>query len=108
GNGPSRMSPRVHRRPTPSSVMMNGFITPGLPSRAMSGTSKPAHLAPSHSMSLRDGSQALPLGSAEARLYMMRRLAGHENAQLENSPTSPGSLLSRRAMLFPASVKQPV
>src|SRR5262249_14815102 len=102
------MSPRVHRRAPPSSVMMNGFITPGLPLGAMSGTSYPAHFSPSHSISLRVGSHALPVGSAEHRLYMMRRLAGHEHAQFGERPTSSRSLLSRRAMLFPASVKQPV
>src|SRR5262245_57830701 len=88
--------------------MMNGFITPGLPLSAMSGTSYPAHFTPSHSISLRVGSHALPDGSAEQRLYMRRRLAGHENAHCGNKPVSSGSLLLRRAMLFPASVKQPV
>src|SRR5262245_17225432 len=102
------MSARVHSRATPSSHMMNGFITPGLPVGAMSGTSNPVHRSPFHSISLRDGSQGLPVGSADARLYMMRRLAGQENDQFGNKPVSPGSLLSRRAIMLPASVKQPV
>src|SRR5262252_8404838 len=102
------MSVRVHSRATPSSHMMNGFITPGLPVTRMSGTSNPVQRSPFHSISLREGSHGLPAGSADARLYMMRRLAGHENAQLGNSPVSPGSSLFRRAIMLPASVKQPV
>src|SRR5215468_11458032 len=102
------MSARVHNRATPSSHMMKGFTAVGLAVGAMSGTSKPAHFAPSHSISLRLSSQALPLRSAEARLYRMRRLAGHENAHCEYNPASPGSALFRRAIMLPASVKQPV
>jgi hypothetical protein len=37
----------------------------------------------------------------------MRRFTGHDHDQVGNAPVSSGSLLSRRAMLLPASVKQP-
>jgi hypothetical protein len=48
---------------------------PGGESGLMSGTS-PVHLVPFHTMPGRFGSHALPSASAEARLYMTRRLAG--------------------------------
>src|SRR5580693_4032604 len=37
----------------------------------------------------------------------MRRLSGHDHVHFENVPRPAGSLLSRRAMLLPASLKLP-
>src|SRR5258708_7190132 len=56
---------------------------------------------------VRLGSQGLPSASAEARLYMMRRLAGHEKAQLWYMPRPVGSAVERRCALLPASVYTP-
>ena len=56
----------------------------------MSGTS-PTHFSPFHLMPARVGSQGLPSLSAEARLYMTRRLAGQEKPQLWNMPRPLGS-----------------
>ena len=56
----------------------------------MSGTS-PTHFWPFQTMPGRFGSQALPSASADARLYMMRRLAGQEKVQLWNMPRPVGS-----------------
>src|ERR1041384_1540448 len=58
-------------------------------------------------MPTRLGSQGAPLASADARLYMTRRLAGHEKPQLWNMPSPVGSAVLRRWVLLPASVKQP-
>ena len=69
----------------------------------MSGTS-PTHFSPFHWMPARFGSQGLPCASAEARLYMMRRLAGQLNAHWWNIPRPSGSALFRRIVRFPASV----
>jgi len=55
--------------------MMNAPNWPGGESGLMSGTS-PTHFSPFQTMPGRDGSQGFPFASAEARLYMMRRLAG--------------------------------
>src|SRR5512132_2940031 len=72
----------------------------------MSGTS-PTHFSPFHTMPGRLGSHGLPAASADARLYMTRRLAGHENAQLWNMPSPVGSAVLRRCALLPASVNTP-
>ena len=86
--------------------MMNAPNSPGLESGLMSGTS-PTHLSPFHLIPAREGSQGLPSLSAEARLYMTRRFAGHEKAQLWNMPRPSGSAGERRWVLFPASVNAP-
>ena len=84
--------------------MMNAPNSPGGESGLMSGTS-PTHFSPFHLMPARVGSQGLPSASAEARLYMTRRLAGQEKAQLWNIPRPVGSAVVRgAASLFPASV----
>src|SRR3989442_10910507 len=86
--------------------MMKAPYCPGGESGLMSGTS-PTHFSPFQTMPGRDGSHGLPSASAEARLYMMRRFAGHENAQLWNMPSPVGSALFRRCALLPASVYTP-
>src|SRR5215470_16281265 len=86
--------------------MMNAPYSPGGESGLMSGTS-PTHFSPFQTIPGRVGSQGLPCASAEARLYMMRRLAGHENAQLWNMPSPVGSALFLRCELLPASVYTP-
>ena len=83
--------------------MMNAPYWPGGESGGKSGTS-PTHFVPFHAMPGRVGSQGLPFASAEARLYMMRRLAGHENVQLGYMPRPVGSSVPLRAALLPASV----
>src|SRR5206468_6207730 len=109
GNGPSAILSTAKKRPTPSEFMMNGFMpSAGAESALKSGTSAPAHLTPSQPISLRFGSHGLPDGSHEARLYWMRRLAGHEKAQPVVLPNPLGSELSRRAIILPFSVQQPV
>src|SRR2546427_1421993 len=88
--------------------MMKGFMpSAGAESALKSGTSAPAHLTPSQPISLRFGSHGLPDGSHEARLYWMRRLDGHAEAQLSVLPHPPGSELSRRAMRVPFSDQAP-
>src|ERR1051326_2128392 len=72
----------------------------------MSGTS-PTHFSPFQTIPGRVGSHGFPSASAEARLYMMRRLAGHENPQLGYTPSPVGSAVERRAALLPASVYTP-
>src|SRR6266851_2484099 len=72
----------------------------------MSGTS-PTHVLPFHWMPGRVGSHGLPLASAEARLYMTRRLAGHEKAHWWYMPRPSGSALLRRWARFPDSVYTP-
>src|SRR5438309_853713 len=86
--------------------MMNAPNVPGGASGFMSGTS-PTHFVPSHLMLTRVGSHGWPLASAPARLYMMRRFAGHENAQLWYMPRPVGSAVLLRCALFPASVNTP-
>src|SRR5256714_15250270 len=86
--------------------MMKAPYCPGGESGLMSGTS-PTHFSPFQTMPGRVGSHGLPSASAEARLYMMRRLAGQENAQPWNMPNPVGSALFLRAALFPASVYTP-
>ena len=44
--------------------------------------------------------QGFPWGSAEARLYMIRRLAGQAQPQLSWAPGTPGGSGSRRAARF--------
>src|SRR4249920_1447644 len=97
------------KRATPSGFMMNG-PTPssGGVSGLMSGTSTPAHFCPFHAISLRLGSQGLPDGSQEARLYRIRRLAGHANAQPNVLPRPLGSELSRRAIMLPLLLQAPL
>src|SRR5437764_9068952 len=86
--------------------MMNAPYWPGGESGLMSGTS-PTHFSPFQTMPGRVGSHGFPSASADARLYMMRRLAGHENAQLWYMPRPVGSAVERRCALLPASVKTP-
>src|SRR5207247_9517744 len=108
-HGPAPILCTVKQRATPSEFMMNGFMpSAGAASSLMSGTSAPTHWVPFHSISLRFGSHGLPEGSHEARLYWMRRLAGHEKAQPVVLPNPRGSELSRRAIILPFSVQQPV
>src|SRR2546423_15491231 len=61
--------------------MMNAPNVPGGESGLMSGTS-PTHFSPFHLMPTRVGSHGFPSASAEARLYMNRRFAGQEEAQV--------------------------
>src|SRR5882762_4609730 len=72
----------------------------------MSGTS-PTHFSPFQTMPGRVGSHGFPSLSAEARLYMTRRLAGHANAHSWNMPSPIGSALLRRAARFPALLYTP-
>jgi len=66
--GPSAIA-GAKNLPTPSGFMMNGPApVEGPRAGAMSGTSIPAHFVPSHWIPGRFGSQALPDGSAPARL----------------------------------------
>ena len=62
---------------------------------------------PFHWISGFAGFHGLPAGSALARLYRMRRLAGQEHAQFGARPCSRGSVASRRAIMLPRSVQQP-
>ncbi len=78
--------------------MMNAPNSPGGASGFMSGTS-PTHFSPFHLMPARVGSQGLPSASAEARLYMTRRLAGQEKAQLWYMPSPVGSSVGAAAAL---------
>src|SRR3989449_9994766 len=88
--------------------MMNGFMpSAGAESALKSGTSAPAHLTPSQPISLRFGSHGLPDGSHEARLYWMRRVGGHEEAQLSVFPHPLRSELLRRALGVPFSHQAP-
>ena len=72
-----------------------------------SGMSAPVHALPFHAISLRVGSNGLPLTSHEARLYRMRRFAGHAHAQFSVWPMPVGSELSRRPIWLPACVHAP-
>ena len=83
--------------------MMNAPNWPGGESGLMSGTS-PTHFSPFQTIDARDGSHAFPSASAPARLYMMRRLAGQENAHWWYMPRPFGSALLRRCVMLPASV----
>src|SRR5262249_50734117 len=102
GKGPS-LSLGANSRPTPSAFMMKAPNSPGGESGLMSGTS-PTHFSPFQTMPGRFGSQALPSAFADARLYMMRRLAGHENPHVWYIPRPVGSAVDRRCALLPASV----
>ena len=75
-------------------------------SALMSGMS-PTQRAPFHWMPTRCASHGLPSASADARLYMMRRLAGQLKAHWWNMPRPLGSALLRRWAMLPASVKTP-
>ena len=86
--------------------MMKAPYSPGGESGLMSGTS-PTQSFPFQAMPGRVGSQGFPSASADARLYMMRRFAGHEKPQLWNMPRPVGSAVERRAALLPASVNTP-
>src|SRR5262249_59365393 len=86
--------------------MMNAPNSPGLESGLMSGTS-PTHFSPFHLMPAREGSQGLPSLSAEARLYMTRRLAGHEKPQVWNIPRPLGAALDRRGAFLAAFLEDP-
>ena len=56
------------------------------------------HSLPVHSHSILSGFHGLPLRSALARLYRMRRLFGHAYAHVEFRPMPDASELSRRPM----------
>src|SRR5918912_4426185 len=86
--------------------MMNAPYSPGGESGLMSGTS-PTHFSPFQTMEGRVGSHGLPCASAPARLYMMRRFAGHENAHSWNMPRPVGSTLLRRLAMLPADEYTP-
>src|SRR5438045_2111505 len=95
--GPSMSPLGTNRSPFPPGRMMKGLSPPiasnamppsfGLSSGAFvaekSGTSLPIHLfcAASHHTHFLRSDHGSPFGSADARLYMIRRFAGHENAQ---------------------------
>src|SRR2546430_17731057 len=92
--------------------MMNGFMpSAGAESALKSGTSAPAHLTPSQPISLRFGSHGLPDGSHEARLYWMRRVAGHGEGPVRGVAKPPWAGMLRRglrvAFFHPAPGKNP-
>ncbi len=61
--------------------MMNApWPSAGAESAGKSGTS-PTQAEPFHSIPGRVGSHGRPSASAEARLYITRRLSGHDHAQ---------------------------
>src|ERR1700722_6066931 len=102
------MLERAKKGPTPSGFMMNGPIPlPGTSSALKSATSAPPQAVPFHLINCRFGLYGLPAGSQEARLYMTRRLAGQDQAQLSVWPMPVGSELSRRAMRFPVGPQAP-
>src|ERR1700761_8120343 len=102
------MPSREKKRATPSGFMMNGFMPfSGGSSTLKSGTSAPDHVLPFHAISLRVGSNGLPLTSHDARLYSTRRFAGHAQAQFSVLPMPVGSELSRRPIWLPAWVHAP-
>ena len=79
--------------------MMKGSTpSSGAASGRMSGTSAPPQLFPFQKTKRRFGSHGLPVASAEARLYRIRRLAGQAQAQPGVFPSPLGSLESRRAI----------
>src|ERR671918_522191 len=57
---------------------------------AKSGTSYPTHFVPSHHTHFFRSLHGRPCRSADARLYMIRRLAGHAQPQLSWAPGCPG------------------
>ena len=69
---------------------------------AKSGTSRPTHFfcASSHHTHFLRSLHGRPFGSAEARLYMIRRLAGHAQAQPRCAPGVPGGSALRLAARF--------
>src|ERR1044072_5432996 len=88
--------------------MMNGFMPfSGGSSALKSGMSAPLHVLPFHAISLRVGSNGLPLTSHEARVYRIRRLAAHAHARFSVLPMPVGSALSRRPIWLPAWVHEP-
>src|SRR5205814_4305685 len=90
--------------------MMNGPMWfAGFESALKSGTSLPTHfcVASLHHTCRREASHGFPSRSNEARLYSTRRFAGHDHAQFWCTPIPDGSLASRRAVRYPASVKDP-
>src|SRR3982751_330666 len=102
------MLPLAKKRATPSEFMMNGFMPfAGSSSSLKSGTSAPLQAVPFQATSLRAGFHGLPVGSHEARLYITRRFAGHDQAQFSVWPMPVGSELSRRAMRLPVGPQQP-
>src|SRR3989442_6545598 len=58
-------------------------------------------------MAVRDGSHGRPCASVDARLYIIRRLAGQLQAQLENRCMPLGSSVLRRVIMFPSAVYEP-
>ncbi|MNV51124.1 hypothetical protein D3C71_1431630 [compost metagenome] len=102
------MPARAKKRATPSGFMMNGPMPPaGFSSPLKSGMSAPAQILPFQPINLRRGSKGLPATSQDARLYRMRRLAGHAQAQFRVWPMPVGSLLSRRAIRLPPGPQAP-
>src|SRR3989442_7124440 len=88
--------------------MMNGFMpSAGAESALKSGTSAPAHLAPSQPISLRFGSHGLPDGSHEARLYWMRRFVCHQEGPFSVLANPLWLGMFRRAMRVPFSGQGP-
>src|SRR5205807_6459322 len=110
----------TNSQPLPSALMMNGWLPDkasrpmpsgwGCASGALvapkSGTSYPTHLprgtalpvlgsggftnVGSHQIQRLRSLQGLPFRSAEARLYMTRRLAGHAQPHFKCAPGTPG------------------
>src|SRR5262245_58318429 len=88
--------------------MMNGpTCWSGCASGRMSGMSAPVHFVPSQCRYRRVESQGFPAGSAEARLYMIRRFAGQDTPQFGYTPRPVGSDVSRRAVRLPAGDHMP-
>src|SRR5438067_2357113 len=83
-------------RPVPSPFMMNGSQAAGSEGFMVGGYSgtSPVQALPFHWMPGRLGSQGLPWRSAEARLYMTRRLSGQDHDQLGKNPMPVGSFLA--------------
>ena len=102
------MLPRAKKRATPSGFMMKGFMPlAGSSSNTKSGTSAPTQRSPFHDTSVRLGSNGVPSGLQDARLYSTRRLAGQDQAQFNVLPMPVGSALSRRAIRLPAGPHAP-
>src|SRR5687768_1226655 len=73
---------------------LGGFVA------AKSGTSYPVHFAPSHHTQRLRSLHGLPSGSADARLYNTRRLAGQANPQPRCEPGVLGGSGLRAAVRF--------
>src|SRR5436309_5813795 len=80
---------------------------------AKSGTSRPTHFfcASSHHTHFLRSLHGRPFKSAEARLYMIRRLAGHAYPQPSCAPGVPGGSdlrLAERLWLFAGNTPQQI